>query len=238
MVYRRNVRKRTWKKRSAVKRYRSSAARRRGRPMRPRYGPRRIGGLAKKHTARLRYSQMVTLDPTAGTIAAHIFRANSLFDPDQSGLGHQPYGFDQLMQWYDHYTVIGSKMTARPIPVGTPNVTPGVALIHLSDTLVQPFSSVDHMLESPGNSRWVTTGANPQNPMQRAVRKGFSMRKFFNKKLGEDDMQGTIASNPAEHAYFILMHGDISGNDPSPYTFQVTIDYIAVFTEPKILVQS
>ena len=35
-----------------------------------------------------------------------VYRLNSLFDPDLSGVGHQPYGYDQLMAIYQRYKVI------------------------------------------------------------------------------------------------------------------------------------
>lgn len=35
----------------------------------------------------------------------HEFRLNSIFDPDKSGVGHQPYGYDQLALLYRKYKV-------------------------------------------------------------------------------------------------------------------------------------
>ena len=42
---------------------------------------------------------------------------NSLFDPDFTGTGHQPYYFDQFATIYQRYTVIGSKLTATFTPI-------------------------------------------------------------------------------------------------------------------------
>lgn len=36
---------------------------------------------------------------------------NSLFDPDRSGVGHQPYCFDQWASFYNRYRVYGCKYT-------------------------------------------------------------------------------------------------------------------------------
>ncbi len=55
----------------------------------------------------LRYGQLVTL--TAGVAGVYgteqVFRLNSLYDPDLTGTGHQPYGFDTLSSIYFHYKV-------------------------------------------------------------------------------------------------------------------------------------
>lgn len=59
----------------------------------------------------LRYNADLTLSsPVAsgqfGT--EHVFRLNSLFDPDKTGTGHQPYGFDALAVAYNRYKVVGA----------------------------------------------------------------------------------------------------------------------------------
>jgi hypothetical protein len=64
----------------------------------------------------LRYVDAVTLTSTSGGQAYYQFRANSLFDPDLSGSGHQPRGYDQLCSSsgpYQTYRVHGC--TARII---------------------------------------------------------------------------------------------------------------------------
>ncbi len=47
------------------------------------------------------------------------FRTNSLFDPDLTGVGHQPYQFDQLTLMYSRYIVYGLKYS---ITFNNPNV--------------------------------------------------------------------------------------------------------------------
>lgn len=40
----------------------------------------------------------------------HTYRLNSLFDPDFTSTGHQPFGFDQLSVWYDKYLVTRARI--------------------------------------------------------------------------------------------------------------------------------
>ncbi len=69
--------------------------------------------MALKFKATLLYTDEINLDPgVAGVAAYHSFRANDCFDPDETGVGHQPRGFDQIIPMYEHFTVIGSKMKA------------------------------------------------------------------------------------------------------------------------------
>lgn len=49
---------------------------------------------------------------TVGVIGTEqVFRLNSLYDPDFTGSGHQPYGFDQVSSLYKHYQVYGVKVS-------------------------------------------------------------------------------------------------------------------------------
>lgn len=49
-------------------------------------------------------------------LISQIYRGNSLFDPDQSGSGHQPLGFDQIKALYSKYRVYGSAIEIRATP--------------------------------------------------------------------------------------------------------------------------
>lgn len=48
-----------------------------------------------------------------GYYARNVFAGNSLFDPDQTGVGVQPYGFDPMATLYGAYNVSASKIKVR-----------------------------------------------------------------------------------------------------------------------------
>lgn len=70
-----------------------------------------------KTRTNLRYCDTKTLDPSTGA-TYHKFAVNSLFDYDQTGIGHQPAYFDQWSAFYRRYRVISAKwkfkVTASP----------------------------------------------------------------------------------------------------------------------------
>lgn len=60
--------------------------------------------------AKMVYGVNIVVDATAvtGLSVSWIHRLNSLFDPDQTSTGHQPYQFDQLSSMYRRYQVYGA----------------------------------------------------------------------------------------------------------------------------------
>eukprot|EP01083_Nonionella_stella_P137797 419284_1 len=67
----------------------------------------------------LRYVDQVTITPVAGTVGFHTFRANSIYDPDYTGVGHQPLNHDILADKYGSYVVTKSQVTATAAISGT-----------------------------------------------------------------------------------------------------------------------
>jgi hypothetical protein len=55
----------------------------------------------------LKYSDFLSFTPN-GAPTNYIYSCNNLYDPNVTGVGHQPRGFDQLMALYDHFVVISA----------------------------------------------------------------------------------------------------------------------------------
>lgn len=58
----------------------------------------------------LRYSETFVIAAGVGGTGHQMFRCGSIFDPNQTGIGHQPYGHDTYQAIYDHYKVIKSNI--------------------------------------------------------------------------------------------------------------------------------
>jgi hypothetical protein len=61
----------------------------------------------------MKYCDQFLVTIAAGTVSDQIYRANSLFDPDRTGVGHQPRGFDQLTPLYNRYRVDALRWDVR-----------------------------------------------------------------------------------------------------------------------------
>lgn len=191
------------------------------------------------YTARLRYVEEINMNPGVGATTVHVFRANCCYDPNFTGVGHQPKGFDEGMNMYDHFTVVGSKITVQDVPYATTVTNPGYFGIYLSDdgSSVAGHASTTDLLESRTTGRFAIAGLGAASGHGKTITRSFSTKKFFRKKqvVGDSLYRGTSAASPTEQAYFEVWCSSCDGNDPGTQHFRVTIDYFVVFTERKYL---
>lgn len=200
--------------------------------------------LGLKHAAKLRYCETITLNPGVGLNTTHIFSANGCYDPNTTGVGHQPYGFDQLMSMYNHFTVVGSQCTIKL--ANSSGSLPYYAGILLRDSATATSTTLDTslILEQPGNKmKLLGYGASGAGGGPNSMKCKFSTRKFFTKNRGaiiEDALlRGDATSNPTEQAYYhIMLAPQTASDDINLQAIMVIIDYYVVFTEPKILTSS
>lgn len=80
----------------------------RGRPTYTSYIPKAMGFIAPRQICRLKYSENFNLSLASSATQQQVFNLNSLFDPNRTGVGHQPYGYDQLATLYNRYRVYKS----------------------------------------------------------------------------------------------------------------------------------
>ena len=203
-----------------------------------------LNPLPFSRTVRLRYNEYVTFNP-AGSIATYQFSANSLYDPNATLGGHQPFMYDKMAENYNHYLVLGSKITVTFWTEDAAGIYGAIAGIKLADDLsIAPTGGVQTVIEhGPKYSTWKflrTNAHDNHNPV--TLSKTFSAKKFFGLKDVKDnrgEMGAAINANPTESAYFILFasHPDQATDLPVIHA-NVTIDYIANFSEPKDQIQS
>lgn len=204
-----------------------------------------LTGFAKSKMVRLRYAEEFTLNPDLGGIASYVFSANGMYDPNVTGTGHQPSGFDQNMAFFDHYTVIGSRIKAKFFDANGSNGIPAYFDVLLTDngTTAGTFTNAAEMIESRlangdrvkqiGTER----GYNFYDPW---VTREFNAQKFFGKKdiVGASQYRGDASANPSEQAFYEVCAASIASNNPDAMTMLVVIDYIAVLTERKDIASS
>lgn len=154
----------------------------------------------------LTYFQQINLTATTPGLAVHyLFRTNSIFDPDFSGVGHQPGMHDQLALIYEHYRVLRSKIE---IVATSPGGTGGQAMIGIRRAAVNttPPTDPELIMEQPDvTSRMLTNSL-----------ASVKLRKYWNlktvaKAADADQYNAAFGANPLQVDYF-----DIFNFNPDP----------------------
>lgn len=192
--------------------------------------------LGYTRTARLKYADQVSVDAPIGQAAYHTFSVNGLYDPDITGVGHQPYGHDQLMLFYQHYTVTNTKITL--VASNDPNGIAAMYFIRIRDTASTSITNSD-IMEQP-LCKWKMAGE-ANGPSVINLSMNWNARQFFGDRfiVGDFRHTGSINANPSEDC--VAQVGVFPQNvaqDLSAVDLQVVIEYTAVYTEPRILVSS
>lgn len=230
------------RKRSGVTKRRSKRHRGKRRSRRA-YPGQHAGVLRNRLRTTMNYSELVSMNP-ATFPAEYRFRANSLFDPNRTGVGHQPRGFDQISPMYEHYTVIGAKLTATFMSEGDET---GKASNYVLGVLVDNSASLTNpdqqgLFEDPRYRYTLVNGNASSGALSGgSVVSAVSIKKFLGvpSLLSSSQNQGTQTSNPTEDIDFVVTLGPFDeGTDQGTANVLVTIQYIAIWTEPKELAGS
>lgn len=190
-----------------------------------------------KYMTQLRYVEdFDIMNPPLGGPAIRIFRANSIRDPYQPLGGHAARGFDQFMAMYNHFTVIGSKCTATFFLTATENMCMFNSLRAGTGVL-----TTNDYLESRSTSYKYASSTAETHPPPTRITKSFSCKSFLGVKspLSETDVRGSFNDDPVEQAYYHIGAGAIDPLfDPPSVRIAVHLEYLVVFTEPRIPPQS
>lgn len=196
-----------------------------------------LSGLPGSRSARLRYNEVIAITCNTGILAGYVFRANSCFDPNLTSTGHQPMGFDTWAGLYNHYTVVGSKITAV-VMQKQDNSAPCMCGLYLSDGSTAAFTTPSEYKEAKRGVSKVFGGY--QASGKAFVSSTFSAKKFFNIADIKDNWRtlgAAVTANPTEDAFFHFWYATLDGTTES-VVVSFTIDYLVTFHEPVDMGQS
>lgn len=209
-------------------------------------------GVSATARAKLRYSCEVQATTTGlDTVSRHIFAANSLFDPDQTGAGVQPTGFDEWMTLYNLYTVVSGKASVHPISETSSTTTPQYYALAISDSSVFSGASVQALLSScptknpgqPTSDVGIHRGALSIEYIKDRTQSvkwtaGGIMGMPQSQVMDRTTLQGGSASSPSDLIYCTLCTADVASAVASSNWYRVTMEFDVIFTNPKQLAMS
>lgn len=178
---------------------------------------------------KLKYAEYVTVSSVSGE-SHYVFSCNGMFDPNASGVGHQPMGFDQMMAIYDHYTVLNSSIK---VTVLTENQRAITTSIHVSDSGLDIGKT--RSIETTGSRNSVSL--HPFGEIK-SVMQWFNAKDFFGANVENNFlMRGSAAANPQEQAFFVIKLFDPSLTSES-ISVLVEMEFTSSWSEVKDLPES
>lgn len=189
----------------------------------------------------LYYEQDFKSTHATGAKQDYFFFANSLFDPNATGTGHQPIGFDQMMLFYEHYVVTRARILVEflnddnPAKVGVYLSPDAVASTDVSKAVENGLMKV-RVIDSD-----VAGGGTGQRMTRMEL--DVDIRKYLGRRseqdlLDDSELRGGATSSPTEGVYFGVTTWGFPVGIQMTVWFAVTIAFDAWFFEPRKLASS
>ena len=209
---------------------------------------------------KIRYTERAEFTPASTSVQQYQFRGNDVYDPNATGAGHQR-GFDQFMDIYQKFTVLGSTCTVQFMYEGYD----GPSLKAAAGNLTQNRSSTDNVPALTPiacglhkGMETLSSGTYTEQMEKERTQWGFitgsggeictltgkgTTKEMFGKKysIAAEGYTGTDSSSPSEQWYWECWAGRVSDDYPQEQVkviANITLQYDVVFTEPKTLVAS
>jgi len=206
-----------------------------------------IGAFPNTKTVNLRYVENFTLNPGVLGASVQVFSMNGLFDPNITGVGHQPMFFDNYMALYAGYRVNNAYITFIACDTNIVNsvqtasgTTSGqyyaaneraVRMFIVKDRSQTDYSASLNTLIEEGNTnlawRYAPQSTSITMPKLRMFGNPVTL---LNVNRKDEELQGSATSNPAQECYFICGVDNMPGSNADSMNFQVIITYNVTFS--------
>jgi len=211
---------------------------------RPRRAPRRraqattnvnksLQPFANRYICKMKYATTVSTNLSG----QYVMNLNSLFDPDRTGIGHQPYGFDSLAFIYNRYRVISCGWRIQT-PMSSTGVPLTVGCIASNDPSIT-WLDVGTMMENP-RAKYITQ--NPGAPATTLSGKVYLPKLVGRTKaqyMADDSYQAAVSASPSEAALlYLASFASSNGNFAPGFPLQVVLEYTVEWFDSKHLLQS
>lgn len=209
---------------------------RRARKSKPRFRRKQINvnralqPIAQRYICKMKYCETITTDATGN----FQFNLNSIYDPNRTGLGHQPYGHDTLQTLYNRYRVISCGYRIQAVQAY--NSIPIQLAVQPANEILLP-GTVSEMKENP-RAKYVTVS--PGAPAVYLKGKVYIPSLVGRNKaqyMADDRYQALFGASPGELAILNIKAQNLSDVDQA-FTINVLLEYTVEVFDIKHLAQS
>lgn len=202
-------------------------------------------GFPKTTYVKMRYADSHEFSPAVpGVLNTWIFRANSIWDPDQTFVGHQPLGRDQWVPFYEKYVVYRADCTVN-FSVRTNNSEPAAIGVYLSSDALITAPNICVLQEQGKSNIQIISPTTNGNAFttNRRIKMTYNAKKWHNITNVKDaeNLEADMGTNPTDETFFVVFY---SNADPAAVgtapvlVANVVINYYVCLKDPKELPRS
>lgn len=176
---------------------------------------------------------------TTAAPADQIFSGNSVFDPDATGVGAQPVGYDQWAALYGTYTVLASSIKFV-ITTGS-SVATRCVLIPTTDTVTAAtLSTIELMQNNYSKAAYlnVSTGGHDIARLKHYMSTSEIIGIPPSRVTDDPNCSASIGNNPATRWYWFFTPFAMDGSSAVILRADVCVTYYIEFWNRNDLVQS
>jgi len=192
--------------------------------------------LPDNYRTKLRYSTYYQLYSASGLAIHKVFNANSLFDPDFTGSGHQPRGFDQLAALYGRYRV--NSITVKVSIANLTNAGLLLAQIWCDNDSSDPGSTVRYEMNDQAMKASPVGGAGGDVTVLKKTWQLWKVAASSKRKYEDDDRYSAqVTTDPAE-GLFVHLVTDSPQNTVHSAEGLIELVYDCTFYDAKTITSS
>lgn len=167
----------------------------------------------------------------------YYFNLNSVYDPDRSGTGHQPYGHDTFATLYGQYRVIGCKYVVE-VSSNSATIQVGTLLSNDPYTYTAVGGDFNELKENP-RARFVTQA--PGGQVKRIA--GYAscasiLGRTKSQYMADESTASIVGNNPTEACILTVATATTAGVPQTGASLMVMLEYIVEWFDPKPLAPS
>lgn len=153
-------------------------------------------GLPDRMMVKMKYTTQIDL-ADAGAGGLYIFRGNSIYDPDYSGIGGQATSHDQWANFYNYYRVRASKIRINCVSLS--NLANTSAMIAIFPEIAVPAVGISPLtiVDQP-YARYKIVGQGDGGNNALVLSNYMSTQKLFGRAIIDDNFQAPMSANPAD----------------------------------------
>lgn len=185
---------------------------------------------AQRYITKMKYSETFTL--SLANSYQYVFNLNSIYDPNRTGVGHQPYGFDQLAGIYNRYRVFKTSYVINGYSAAVP-----IRYGCIVSNDVPPLNNVSELAENPRAQTRVQIPGGATTVIKGSASLPSLVGRNKQQYMADDRYQADVTTSPAELALLTVTGGTMTDTS-TDILVTITMVYHVEFFDAKPIEQS